>query len=205
LFTKVCRQSKFSAVSYSLIIVIDSRKKKLAQRDGTNVGQSGSLFEEKARPTGKSLKTGSSARRQDKLSLARLKELEQEKEREVLSGYKRVRELWNRISRSKDGMDESVKMVEAEREWLFEADKLVETFRETRNLFSTARVRTIFHPSPVCMTSSISRIIRFGACFLGRNGRGEKKITRRLMKAEWLPDCNLILVRPLVSKLCWVI
>lgn len=31
---------------------------------------------------------------------------------------------------------------EAEREWLVEAEKLVETFRETRNLFNATRVST---------------------------------------------------------------
>lgn len=32
--------------------------------------------------------------------------------------------------------------VEAEREWMFEAEKLVEMFRETRMLFLTVRVRS---------------------------------------------------------------
>jgi general transcription factor 3C polypeptide 3 (transcription factor C subunit 4) len=35
---------------------------------------------------------------------------------------------------------ESENQAEAEREWLFEAEKMVDTFRETRNLFLTSRV-----------------------------------------------------------------
>jgi general transcription factor 3C polypeptide 3 (transcription factor C subunit 4) len=39
---------------------------------------------------------------------------------------------------------------EAEKNWLNEAEKLVETFRETRNLFLTSRVRLLisFHVKP---------------------------------------------------------
>lgn len=33
---------------------------------------------------------------------------------------------------------------EAEREWLLEAEKLVDMFRETRNLFLTSRVGLLF-------------------------------------------------------------
>ena len=33
---------------------------------------------------------------------------------------------------------------EAEKEWLIESEKLVETFRETRNLFLTSRVSRLF-------------------------------------------------------------
>jgi general transcription factor 3C polypeptide 3 (transcription factor C subunit 4) len=72
--------------------------------------------------------------------LAELKALEEEREREVLLGYTRVEDLWPRMLRDD---------VEAEREWMLEAEKLVEMFRETRNLFVTTRVIKWGLPRPV--------------------------------------------------------
>jgi general transcription factor 3C polypeptide 3 (transcription factor C subunit 4) len=53
----------------------------------------------------------------------------------VIRGYKRVEELWSRML---DDTDHG--RLEAEREWMFEAEKLVEMFRETRMLFLATRV-----------------------------------------------------------------
>lgn len=106
--------------------VIGSRRK--ARRDGKSqqsdreesiVPSSSSLFVE----TSASGKKGSKSNR---LNTVQLKELEAEKEKEVLRGWKRLCEIW----------DEEEKL----EEWLMEAEKLVEAFRETRNLFSTTRV-----------------------------------------------------------------
>ena len=69
--------------------------------------------------------------------MTELKILEEEREKEVIAGYKRIVELWPRILG--DGADEL-----AEREWLLEAEKLVEMFRETRNLFLTTKVNENF-------------------------------------------------------------
>jgi general transcription factor 3C polypeptide 3 (transcription factor C subunit 4) len=81
-----------------------------------------SLFEEKAR--GKEQRTSKTPRHVTR-------ELEAQKEKEVLQGYQRVQELRPRML---DGEDAAVN------EWLLEAEKLVEAFRETRRLFLSTRV-----------------------------------------------------------------
>lgn len=111
-------------------LVIDSRKKRpkesTNQPEGNN-SASTSLFEEKA-----SAKSKAALRAQGRLTHTQLRELESQKEKEVMKGYRRVQELWPGMLTGDE---------EAEREWLVEAEKLVETFRETRNLFLTSRVR----------------------------------------------------------------
>lgn len=110
--------------------MIDSRKKRPkesnSQAEGSN-NASTSLFEEKA-----SAKSKAALRAQTRLTHAQLRELEAQKEKEVVKGYRRVQELWPSMLAGD---------VEAEREWLVESEKMVEAFRETRNLFLTTRVR----------------------------------------------------------------
>lgn len=117
--------------------VIDARKRRPGQAEGTappgapSSSQPGaSLFDEKShlRPKGKA------ATKNGRLTLADLKALEEQREKEVLLGYKRIEELWPSIL-SAERSNEVV------REWMLEAEKLVEMFRETRNLFLTSRVR----------------------------------------------------------------
>jgi general transcription factor 3C polypeptide 3 (transcription factor C subunit 4) len=81
----------------------------------------------------------------DRLSPTQLKELEEGKVKEVLRGFKHIRGLWGRVLASdrKVRTEPDQQEEEAEREWLFEAERLVETFRETRNLFLTSRVGLI--------------------------------------------------------------
>jgi general transcription factor 3C polypeptide 3 (transcription factor C subunit 4) len=123
----------------SWLLVIDSRKKRLAARGGNDAGRSGSLFEEKGRKFGKG---GALVKAKDRLSSSQLKELEEGKVKEVLRGFRRVRELCGHVFAPEvEGHAEPSKSKEeAEREWLFEAERLIETFRETRNLFLTSRV-----------------------------------------------------------------
>ncbi|KAI6031287.1 hypothetical protein BKA83DRAFT_4198140 [Pisolithus microcarpus] len=113
--------------------VIDSRKRRLPQSEDVNVDRTtpqptASLFDEKSQTRQK----GKAANKQGRLSLAELKVLEEEREKEVVTGYKRVEELWPRILG--DHPDD-----QAEREWILEAEKLIEMFRETRNLFLTTK------------------------------------------------------------------
>ncbi|KAL4078076.1 hypothetical protein J3A83DRAFT_4356769 [Scleroderma citrinum] len=113
--------------------VIDSRKRRPNQSGDSSIGRNtpqpgASLFDEKTPMKHK----GKTVNKQGRLSLAELKSLEEEREKEVVLGYKRVLELWPRILG--DNADE-----QAEREWLLEAEKLVEMFRETRNLFLTTK------------------------------------------------------------------
>lgn len=120
--------------------VIDSRKKRPKESTNQPEGSSNastSLFEEKA-----SAKSKAALRAQGRLTHAQLRELEAQKEKEVMKGYHRVQELWPGMLAGDE---------EGEREWLVEAEKLVETFRETRNLFLTSRVRCP-HPclSTIC-------------------------------------------------------
>ncbi|KAF5378579.1 hypothetical protein D9615_007122 [Tricholomella constricta] len=108
--------------------VIDSRKKRPKEANTSqpadSTAASTSLFEERAKSKALAMKS------QGRLTHAQLRELEAEKEKEVIRGYKRVQELWAGMLAREE---------EAEREWLVEAEKLVETFRETRNLFLTTR------------------------------------------------------------------
>ncbi|KAF9459393.1 hypothetical protein BDZ94DRAFT_1199583 [Collybia nuda] len=108
--------------------VIDSRKKRPKENSNQpeeNTNASTSLFEEKA-----TAKTKAALRAQGRLTHAQLRELEAQKEKEVMKGYRRVQDLWSGMLAGDE---------EAEREWMVEAEKLVETFRETRNLFLTSR------------------------------------------------------------------
>lgn len=112
--------------------VIDSRKKrpKDAVVNANPVDtQSSSLFEEStAKKKSKVSKTG-------RLTLPQLHELERKKEEEVKRGYKLLCELWPKMLLPQGTAGQEL----AEREWLLEAEKLVDMFRETRNLFRTSR------------------------------------------------------------------
>ncbi|KIJ64224.1 hypothetical protein HYDPIDRAFT_175610 [Hydnomerulius pinastri MD-312] len=113
--------------------VIDARKRRPVQVEGTATDVSGpsqtsaSLFEEKTqtRQKGKAVKQG-------RLTVTELKGLEEQREKDVALGYKRMEELWPSIL-----MEGCLDQVE--REWMLEAEKLVEMFRETRNLFLTTK------------------------------------------------------------------
>ena len=85
--------------------------------------------EDKATPKSK-------ARVQNRLTHAQLRALEVQKEKEVVKGYRRLKEIWS-------GMLAGEK--DSEREWLVEAEKLIDMFRETRNLFVTSRVCCIVY------------------------------------------------------------
>jgi general transcription factor 3C polypeptide 3 (transcription factor C subunit 4) len=123
------------SLAYFIPSVIDSSKKRSPTASTSATRPWGSLFEEtRSRGTGKS-SGAPTVKAQNRLSHAQLRELEEQKESEVLKGWKRVKELWPRLLSSGDGQEE------VEMEWLLEAEKLVETFRETRNLFLTTRVR----------------------------------------------------------------
>lgn len=112
--------------------------------------QGASLFEEKSRT-----KVKGSAPGKSRLSLAELKALEEEREREVISGYKRIEELWPRM------LHEGT----VEREWMIEAEKLVEMFRETRNLFVTTRVIGWVQLYMLRRLTIFIRIMTSRACF----------------------------------------
>ncbi|KAJ7259647.1 TPR-like protein [Mycena rebaudengoi] len=66
----------------------------------------------------------------NRLSNAELRELEARKESEVIQGYLRLKQLWPRMLKG---------YAQPKQEWLLEAEKLTDTFRETRSLFSTSR------------------------------------------------------------------
>ncbi|KAJ3836438.1 hypothetical protein F5878DRAFT_259541 [Lentinula raphanica] len=136
--------------------VIDSRKRRTrdpSQANGSSAtgNPSTSLFSEKnAKPS-----TQSRSNNQNRLTQAQLKQLEAEKEREVLRSYNRVVEIWAGMLKEREaaakeletGMQASKTIMQhgaapegpVEREWMLEAEKLVDTFRETRNLFTAAR------------------------------------------------------------------
>ena len=113
-----------------LVAVIDSRKKRKTSLyvapDELGQPVATSLFAED-----KGASKPKSSARQNRLTNAQLKELEMQKEKEVIRNYRRLKELW-------PGMLTGEEM--ADREWMLEAEKLVDMFRETRNLFLTSRV-----------------------------------------------------------------
>lgn len=111
--------------------VIDARKKRgkggaTTHNDDPSGSMNTSLFAED-----KTTKSKTPVARRDRLTHAQLRELEAEKEKEVVRGYRRMKELWPAVVANDK---------EAERVWLVEAEKLVDMFRETRNLFLTSRV-----------------------------------------------------------------
>ena len=123
---------------FTSYIVIDSRGKNRNQREQSDASQAGgaphtSLFEE-TRSKGRT-----SSIKSRKLTPAQLRELEEQKEKDVVRGYQRVEELWPKML-DKTGTETDRSREEAEREWIFEAEKLVEMFRETRMLFLSIRV-----------------------------------------------------------------
>lgn len=79
------------------------------------------------------------AQKAGKLSVTQLKELEMKKEQEAALSYGRVKGLWARMLAGEET---------ANKEWMHEAESLVESFRETRALFLTTRVSSFFSPSP---------------------------------------------------------
>lgn len=133
--------------------MIDSRKKRskdTAVSANPADSQSSSLFEEStAKKKSKASKTG-------RLTLPQLHDLERKKEEEVKRGYKLLGELWPKmlLPQGTDGQEL------AEREWLLEAEKLVDMFRETRNLFRTSRVSVLTSASsPMFRTDIASPLV----------------------------------------------
>ncbi|KAF7290469.1 TPR-like protein [Mycena kentingensis (nom. inval.)] len=115
--------------------VMDSRRRRPREnptQDDTDADRVPPLIGEKQKPPPP--KTMSQMKRLCKpprLSHAELRALETKKEEEAVAAYSRVRELWAGM---KAGEEAAVV------EWLVEAKKLIEAFRETRRLFSTSRV-----------------------------------------------------------------
>ncbi|KAI0315216.1 hypothetical protein OF83DRAFT_1133046 [Amylostereum chailletii] len=111
--------------------VIDTRRRRPRELAGASQSlehTTTSLFEETSKAKGK-------GKAQNRLTPAQLLELEKQREKEVMTGYRRVRELWPLMMESVGVVGQA----EAEREWMLEAEKLVETFRVTRNLFTTSK------------------------------------------------------------------
>jgi general transcription factor 3C polypeptide 3 (transcription factor C subunit 4) len=123
----------------SLIVIETRRRTKVAGRKGQDGGEDqstsgqglgASLFEEKGRG-GKEKATKGSSSKHAKLNATQLRELELKKEKEATQSYHRVKTLWARMLAGE---------TEAHREWMYEAESLVESFRETRALFLSTRV-----------------------------------------------------------------
>ncbi|KAK7046123.1 transcription factor TFIIIC subunit tfc4 [Paramarasmius palmivorus] len=145
--------------------VIESRKRRRGKQAGgssatteaTPAPASNSLFfEERSGTSGAKTKVKDHSR----LTPAQLRELEAEKEKEVIKGYQRLTEIWDKMIQEReaaaarrtrpdvgpDGRLNWIMLDEAdeeegpfEKEWMAETEKLVETFRETRNLFTASR------------------------------------------------------------------
>ncbi|KAJ7633881.1 TPR-like protein [Mycena polygramma] len=111
--------------------VIDSRKRRPKEPNAATNSATHAAFpaliQEKAAKSRISAPTKKSTNR---LSNAELREMEGQKEMEVMDGYQRLKQLWPRMVQG-DG--------EPRQQWMLEAEKLIEAFRETRRLYSTSR------------------------------------------------------------------
>ena len=156
--------------------VIDSRKKRKAGQQTAaeatpepGPSQVTSLFVEEKSARSKA----AAARAHNRLTAAQLKELEAEKEKEVSKGFKRLRELWPLLFKPGEA--------DAEREWMVEAEKLVDMFKETRNLFLTSRVSTCIALRPRRL--SPSRPTHSAECYR-EPGNASSQSRQRQMKTE---------------------
>ena len=75
---------------------------------------------------------GKSNAKQGRLTHAQLRELEQENEKKAAEYHLRLKELWPPMLAGDDV---------ALREWMVKAEQLIESFRVTKALFPTTRVR----------------------------------------------------------------
>ncbi len=165
--------------------MIDSRKRRAAQRDGTVDSGGGdpgsaSLFEE-GKVRGSKAKGTPAKSNPNKLTVTQLRELEAQKEREGVQSWYRVQELYARMLAGEE---------EATREWLVEAEKLVESFRETRALFLTSRVRNIVYDIEGVYVDEVGSIADSAGC---SRGVRESRLWRRA-RIVWRRDCNSSLV-----------
>ena|ERR1700761_1801962 len=86
------------------------------------------FIEEKAAEKSGKLKSG-----RPRMTIEALRELEASMEVETLKSYQRLLELYPKISKDQPN--------DCERDWMLQAEKMIEGFRETKQLFSTSHVR----------------------------------------------------------------
>ena len=157
--------------------MIDARGKRNTRhtKQGTLASQSNaqgaSLFEEttfsRQNRTNKSSKSSRPVAR----------ELEVEKEKEVLRGYQRVKELTPAM---KTGNEVAIK------EWLLEAEKLIETFRETRRLFLSTRVGNLFCLSKSPPLRRISPLDFKGCSKLNATSKRMRTVWHHGYRLKWV-------------------
>lgn len=133
----------------------------------------------------------SKSQKKTKLTPERLREIEAEREREAQGSWRRVKNLWPTIfgvpypSAEGDEGDGDIRMrvegeedgkeTEEEREWFLEAEKLIESYRETRALFTSSRVsKTHLILSTMLIFCELGRIRYLRVCSL----LGRRRITR---------------------------
>ncbi|KAJ7448791.1 TPR-like protein [Mycena latifolia] len=107
--------------------VIDSRQrrpKEINAVDGTAPNVPPLIQDKPAKPRTKAKMS------HNRLSNTELRALEAKKEAEAVASHRRLKELWPRMLEGPG---------EPRQAWLLEAEKLIDAFRETRRLFSTAR------------------------------------------------------------------
>ncbi|KAJ7211351.1 hypothetical protein GGX14DRAFT_624389 [Mycena pura] len=113
--------------------VIDSRKRNKPSDANANqaastshLPPSSSMFiEEKAAEKSGKLKSG-----RPRMTIEALRELEASMEVETLKSYRRLLELYPKMSKEQPN--------DCERDWMLQAEKMIEGFRETKQLFSTS-------------------------------------------------------------------
>ncbi|KAJ7263136.1 hypothetical protein B0H12DRAFT_1103519 [Mycena haematopus] len=111
--------------------VIDSRKRRpKEERSNTIADRAASGVLPLIQDVKPRINAPASKKSTNRLSNAELREMEAKKEKEVMDGYQRLKQLWPRMLEGEG---------EPRREWVLNAEKLIEAFRETRRLFTTSR------------------------------------------------------------------
>ena len=156
-----------SSIIYAPNVVIDARKRRTQQSENLtsqatsdtqraqhNNTQS-SLFIEQSRSSKRK-----TAEQGTKLTKAQVKEIEKKKEEEVQTAWKRMAELQGIVDKVLSKKSPTTEDLERSvTEWLFEAEKIIEGFRETRMLFITSSVRAfILFESLYSRPAAISHI-----------------------------------------------
>jgi general transcription factor 3C polypeptide 3 (transcription factor C subunit 4) len=164
-----------SCISTSdMISVIDAkqrRTRRLHEQGTSGIEEPISLFAEKAKERPR-------VSEPKKPTPDQLRALEAEQEKETLRGYARAQQLWIRVVAEPPEQDQR----EVEREWFFEVERLVESFRETRRLFQTSKVifgGFIRHYDRIYPSCRIHSVV----CF----HKNELKSSLRMGRMRWHP------------------
>ncbi|KAJ6468532.1 TPR-like protein [Mycena vitilis] len=118
--------------------VIDSRRRRPKEPTAATTSATPAAFPALIQEKALKSRINAPTKKTNRLSNAELREMEAQKETEVMDGFRRLKQLWPRMLQG-DG--------EPRQQWMLEAEKLIEGFRETRRLYSTSRTYNGMFPA----------------------------------------------------------